>query len=71
MVHDHAHKPSNLSIASGMFLMTGNMPGSSLFSKGDKSIPSNYRPISILSTVSKVLERHIHSLFFLFSLKIL
>lgn len=37
-----------------------------IFKKGDKSLPSNYRPTSVLSTVSKVLERHIHSLIFSF-----
>ena len=30
--------------------------------KGDKAFPSKYRPISILSIVSKLLECHIHSL---------
>ena len=31
-----------------------------LFKKGDKSLPDNYRPISLLPVVSKVLERVIH-----------
>ena len=30
--------------------------------KGDLSLPENYRPISILSLLSKLLERHIHQI---------
>ena len=33
---------------------------------GDKATPSNYRPISILSIVSKLLERHVHTVVFNF-----
>jgi len=36
-----------------------------LFKKNDRRLPSNYRPISLLSTVSKMFERvifkHLHS----------
>ena len=31
-----------------------------LFKKGDRSDPGNYRPVSILSVVSKVLEKVVH-----------
>ena len=31
-----------------------------IFKGGSKSDPSNYRPISILSTISKKIERHIN-----------
>jgi hypothetical protein len=41
----------------------------SIFKKGDSSLPSNYRPISLISCVGKVMERvvnrhgynHLHS----------
>ena len=32
-----------------------------IFKKGDKSNPENYRPISILPTLSKIFERHVAS----------
>jgi hypothetical protein len=31
-----------------------------LFIKGDKSLPSNYRPVSLLSRVSKILEKIVY-----------
>ena len=35
-----------------------------LHKKGDKQDPSNYRPISILPTLSKILERAVHTQFY-------
>lgn len=35
-----------------------------LFKKGSKQDPSNYRPISILPTLSKILEKAVHSQFY-------
>ena len=31
-----------------------------LFKKGDTSLPSNYRPVSLLSCVSKILEKIVY-----------
>jgi hypothetical protein len=31
-----------------------------LFKNGDKSLPSNYRPVSLLSCVSKILEKIVY-----------
>jgi hypothetical protein len=53
----------NKSLSSGIF--TDRMKYSvvkSLFKKGDKSNISNYRPISILSSLSKVLEKVMYQL---------
>jgi hypothetical protein len=35
-----------------------------LFKKGDKQDPSNYRPISILPSLSKILEKAVHTQFY-------
>ena len=32
-----------------------------IFKSGERNIPSNYRPISILLAISKILERVMHS----------
>ena len=33
----------------------------SVFKRGDKSLPTNYRPISLLSVVSKVIKRLVYN----------
>ena len=48
-----------------VFLRTGNvLELSQFFKSSDPSLPKNYRPISILPIVSKLLEQHVHSLIF-------
>ena len=55
----------NISIQSGIFINDWKcakvIP---LFKSGDQSDVSNYRPISILSVPSKILERHVHTSFY-------
>jgi hypothetical protein len=38
------------------------------FKKDDKSSPSNYRPISLLSCVGKVMERVVYKYIFIYSI---
>ena len=53
----------NLSLSSGIFPEAWKLARIVPVPKaGDLSRPSNYRPISILSVVSKLLERHVHHL---------
>ncbi|KAI8487535.1 hypothetical protein Bbelb_347690 [Branchiostoma belcheri] len=49
-------------------LATGKLPGewkqcnvTPVYKKGDRTDPSNYRPIALLPTVAKVLERLVHN----------
>ena len=50
----------NLSIATGCFLTDWKCARVSPILTSDPSLPNNYRPISILPVVSKLLERHVH-----------
>ena len=51
----------NLSISSGRFPDACKIPKlKPLFEKGPKTDPKNYRPISLLPLMSKVLERIVH-----------
>ena len=55
----------NLSIASGRFPTDWKCARiTPIYKSGDSALASNYRPISILPIVSKVLERHIYTLLF-------
>ena len=55
----------NLSIASGSFPSDWKCARvTPIFKSSDSSLPNNYRPISILSIASKLLEQHIRSLIF-------
>ena len=55
----------NLSITSGRFPTDWKCARiTPIFKSGDSALASNYRPISILPIVSKVLERHIYTLLF-------
>jgi len=51
----------NLSITTGQFPAAWKISNVVPIPKdGDKSVPNNYRPISLLSIISKLLERHVH-----------
>ena len=51
----------NISINNGCFPSTWKLAKiSPLFKKGSKQDPSNYRPISVLPTISKLLEKAVH-----------
>ena len=55
----------NMSIATGCFPREWKCARiTPIFKSSDPSLPKNYRPISILPIVSKLLERHVHSLVF-------
>ena len=56
-------QPPNFSIAHSPprhFHQHGNSSATALFKSGDQFIASNCRPITILPTISKVLERAVH-----------
>ena len=54
-----------MSIESSVFPCTWkNAKVCALFKSGNRSDPSCYRPLSILPTISKILERAIHHQFF-------
>ena len=51
----------NLSISQGVFPSTCKVAKlKPIFKKGKKTDPSNYRPISLLPSISKIIERVIH-----------
>ena len=55
----------NISIATGSFPTEWKCARiTPIFKSSDSSLPKNYRPISILPIISKLLEQHIHSLLF-------
>ena len=55
----------NMSIATGCFPKDWKPARiTPIFKSSDSSLPKNYRSISILPIVSKLLERHVHSLVF-------
>jgi hypothetical protein len=52
----------NMSLHAGIFpSIWKTAKVSALFKKGPLNNPDNYRPISILPTLSKIFERHVHS----------
>ena len=55
----------NLSLSTGTFPNSWKLAHIIPVPKsGDSADPTNYQPISILSVVSKLLERHVHQLLF-------
>ena len=55
----------NISIQTGTYPSTWKLAKvTPLFKKGSRQDPSNYRPISVLPTISKVLEKAIHAQFY-------
>ena len=38
-----------------------NAKVTTMFKAGDRALPTNYRPISVLPTTSKLIERHVQS----------
>ena len=63
-------KMFNMSIMSGRFpssLKTARVVP--IYKKGDRKIPSNYRPISIISTYSKIMEKIIYNQIYKFLTK--
>ena len=59
----------NLSIISGIFPSKWKIAKvTPLFKDGDKSLPENYRPISILPALGKILEKFVHEQLYSFFL---
>lgn len=57
----------NYSISTGVFPQRWKTAEvTPLFKSGDSSDASNYRPISILPALSKIIERHIHDSLYAF-----
>ena len=59
----------NISLKEGVFPETWKKAVvTSIYKKGDKSLPSNYRPVSLLSCCGKIFERiifkHLYNFFF-------